>query len=92
MAFRWYKESNTPRPAWVSRPDYSLPQAYFGVGEASRDGRSRDEQTRRSEDDAKSHLVQQIEVTIKAENSTLGYISPMKFEKNWFVAQLKDAA
>jgi putative transposase len=24
--------------------------------------------------------------------STLGYISPMQFEKNWFAAQLKDAA
>ena len=25
-------------------------------------------------------------------HSTLGYISPMQFEKNWFAAQLKDAA
>ena len=25
-------------------------------------------------------------------HSTLGYISPMQFEKNWLVAQLKDAA
>ncbi len=25
-------------------------------------------------------------------HSTLGYISPMQHEKNWFVAQLKDAA
>ena len=25
-------------------------------------------------------------------HSTLDYISPMQFEKNWFVAQLKDAA
>ena len=25
-------------------------------------------------------------------HSTLGYISPMQFEQNWFVAQLKDAA
>jgi hypothetical protein len=25
-------------------------------------------------------------------HSTLGYISPMQFEKNWFAAQLKKAA
>jgi putative transposase len=25
-------------------------------------------------------------------HSTLGYISPMKFEQNWLAAQLKDAA
>jgi len=25
-------------------------------------------------------------------HSTLGYLSPMKFEQNWFAAQLKDAA
>ncbi len=25
-------------------------------------------------------------------HSTPGYISPMQFEQNWFVAQLKDAA
>jgi transposase InsO family protein len=25
-------------------------------------------------------------------HSTLGYLSPMQFEKNWFAAQLQDAA
>jgi putative transposase len=25
-------------------------------------------------------------------HSTLGYISPMQFEQNWFAAQLKNAA
>jgi LPP20 lipoprotein len=60
--------SNEPRPDWVSKPDYSLPEVYVGVGSAEKDGKSRDEQSKASEDNAKSQLVQRIEVTIKAEN------------------------
>lgn len=32
------------------------------------------------------------EVQLQKTFSTLGYISPMRFEKNWFAAQLKNAA
>ena len=60
--------SNTPRPDWVSRPDYSLPAYYVGIGSADKNGKSVDEQRNASENDAKQHLVEQIEVTIRAEN------------------------
>lgn len=57
-----------PRPDWVSKADYSVQGFYVGVGEAEKDDRNRDEQAKASEDNARMHLVQQIEVTIKAEN------------------------
>jgi DNA-binding protein YbaB len=60
--------SNVPKPEWVSKLDYSVPGYYVGVGSAEKDGKGKDEQSKASEDNAKSHLVQQIEVTIKAEN------------------------
>lgn len=56
-----------PRPEWVRKLDYSLAGYHVGVGSAERDGKSKDEQSRASEDSAKAHLVEQIEVTIKAE-------------------------
>lgn len=59
--------SGTPRPDWVSHADYSLPGLYVGVGFAESEGRTREEQARVSEDNAKAQLVQQIEVTIHAE-------------------------
>ncbi|HLP97296.1 MAG TPA: LPP20 family lipoprotein [Sideroxyarcus sp.] len=59
--------SHEPRPEWVSKLDYSLPGHYVGVGSAEKDGKSRDEQSKSSEENAKSNLIQQIEVTIKAE-------------------------
>lgn len=60
--------SKEPKPEWVSQLDYILPGFYVGVGSAEKDGKGKDEQSKASEDNAKSHLVQQIEVTIKAEN------------------------
>jgi len=56
-----------PRPDWVRKLDYSLAGYHVGVGSAERDGKNKDEQSRASEDSAKAHLVEQIEVTIKAE-------------------------
>lgn len=60
--------STEARPAWVSSPDYSLPGYQVGVGSATKDGKSKDEQRAASESDAKRHLVQHIQVTIKAED------------------------
>lgn len=51
-----------PRPDWVSKPDYSLPGYYVGVGSAEADGKA-------AEGDARGHLVQNIEVKIIAETS-----------------------
>ena len=68
-------------PDWVSKTDYSLKDFYVGVGSAEKDGRSKDEQRRVSEDDAKAHLVQQIEVTIKAENEQGTRVSNERVEK-----------
>ena len=74
--------SNEPRPEWVSKLDYSLPAYYVGVGSAEKDGKSKDEQSKASEDNAKSHLVQQIEVTIKAENEQSTRVSNRGVEKD----------
>ncbi|HEU0188445.1 MAG TPA: LPP20 family lipoprotein [Gallionella sp.] len=60
--------STEPKPDWVSMLDYSLPGFYVGVGSADKGGKSKEEQIKAAENDAKSRLVQSIEVTIKAEN------------------------
>lgn len=59
---------DVPRPDWVSKLDYSLPGHYVGVGSAERAGKNRDEQVKAAENNAKSSLVQRIEVTIRADN------------------------
>jgi len=74
--------SKEPMPVWVSKVDYSLPGYYVGVGSAVDSGRNRDEQIRASEDSAKSHLVQQIEVTIRAENEQSTRVSNDKVQKD----------
>jgi len=60
--------SKEPRPDWVSRDDYSLADYYVGVGSAEIEGKSKDEQMEAAKNNAKSSLVQRIEVTIRAEN------------------------
>jgi hypothetical protein len=59
--------SETPKPDWVSRLDYSMPNFYVGVGAAEKNGKSLEEQRKLSELDAKRHLVEQIEVTIRSD-------------------------
>lgn len=61
--------SGEPKPDWVSKPDYSIPHQYVGVGAAENSGRTREEQARYAEDMAKSQLVQRIEVTIRSDVS-----------------------
>lgn len=61
--------SGEPKPDWVSKPDYSIPNQYVGVGTAENSGRTREEQARYAEDMAKSQLVQRIEVTIRSDVS-----------------------
>lgn len=67
--------SKAPMPTWVSKPDYTLPGYYVGVGSAEKKGKTKDEQTRVSEENAKSHLVQGIEVLIRAENEQSTQVS-----------------
>jgi hypothetical protein len=74
--------SNEPRPDWVSQPDYSLKDDYAGVGSAEQDGKSRDEQSKLAESNAKAHLVQNIEVTIRAENEQSTRVSKQGVEKD----------
>lgn len=60
--------SKEARPEWVSQDDYSLPGFYVGVGSAEMGGKSKDEQNETAKNNARSSLVQRIEVTIRAEN------------------------
>lgn len=58
--------SDKPKPEWVSKPDYSLPGYYVGVGFS--DKKDKAERQKESETLATKDLVEHIEVTIKAEN------------------------
>lgn len=60
--------SSERKPEWVDNPGYTLPGFQVGVGAAAKEGKSRDEQRTFSENEAKKHLVEHIQVTIKAEN------------------------
>lgn len=63
--------SNSPRPEWLNR-GYSLAGYYVSIGTAERSGNTPAQQREISENDAKKHLVEEIEVTIesKYENNT----------------------
>jgi hypothetical protein len=74
--------SKEPKPDWVSNLDYSLPGFYVGVGSSAKEGKSRDEQIKAAENDAKSRLVQSIEVTIKAENVQSTSVSNQGVQKD----------
>lgn len=60
--------SDAPKPEWVSKVDFALPGYYLGVGVAEQNGEPIEERRKASETEAKSHLVEQIEVNIRAEN------------------------
>ncbi len=60
--------SDTPRPAWVENPAYVIPDAYVATGMALDEGKNLQELRKLSENDAKQHLVEQIEVNIRSEN------------------------
>lgn len=73
--------ADEPKPNWISSQDYSLAGYYVGIGSAERTGRSKDEQLSASEENAKSHLLQQIQVTIKAEIEQSTRVSGQKVQK-----------
>ncbi len=73
---------NEPEPDWVSKPDYSLPGYYVGVGSAENDGMSKEQQSKAAENSAKSNLVQRIEVTIRARNEQSTRVSSHGVEKD----------
>jgi hypothetical protein len=52
------------------------------VGAAEPQGKNREEQSKASENDAKMHLVEQIEVTVKAENEQSTRINNEKIQKD----------
>jgi len=70
-----------PKPQWVIVQDYSLPGYYTGIGSADREKRSKDEQISASEENAKSLLLQQIQVTVKAEIEQSTRVSGQKVQK-----------
>lgn len=74
--------SREPRPEWASRLDYALPGYYVGVGSADRGNRSKDEQIKASENDAKARLVQSIEVRIRAEDEQSTRVSNQGVQKD----------
>ena len=74
--------SKEPRPDWVSQPDFSLTGFYVGVGSAENDGRSEHQMSNDSENDAKKHLVEQIEVKIQSENEQSTSVSNQNVRKD----------
>jgi hypothetical protein len=74
--------SKNSRPDWVVKPDYSLPGYYVGVGSMEKEDKSRDEQIKAAENNAKSDLVQRIEVTIRAENEQSTRISNQRVQQD----------
>jgi hypothetical protein len=81
LSFSCDWDSNGAKPAWVNNPDYSMPGYQIGVGAASKDGRSKDEQRIASEGYAKKNLVQQIQTTIKSEDSISTQVSGNEVRK-----------
>ena len=67
-------------PEWVSRPDYSLPNYYVGVGAS--DKADKVERLKESEMLAKKELVEHIEVTIKAENRQAISVNNLQVQKD----------
>ncbi len=59
--------SDTPKPEWIGK-DYNLQGYYSAVGVADKSGKPFAQRRQQSEADAKQHLVEQIEVTIRSEN------------------------
>lgn len=57
--------STTPKPEWL-KMDYSIPGHYMSVGIAEKSDKSLEEQRKISENDAKAHLAEEIEVTIES--------------------------
>lgn len=62
---------NTPKPAWLNM-SFSSQGNYVGIGEAEKGSNTPTQQRSISENDAKKHLIEEIEVTIesKFENNT----------------------
>lgn len=60
--------SKEPRPEWVAKYDYSIAGSYVGVGAAEKDGKDKEEQNKAAENNARTVLVQRIEVTIRADD------------------------
>jgi len=55
--------SNTPKPQWLNG-GYSIPGYHVGIGTAESSGKTAKEQRDDSENDAKKHLTEEIEVKI----------------------------
>lgn len=55
-------QNPTPKPIWVSKPDYSIAGHYVGIGSSN----SEDKAQKESEKNALANLVEQIEVTISS--------------------------
>ena len=72
--------SEEPKPEWVSRPDYSLPGYYVGVGASEKEDKS--ERQKESETLAKKELVEHIEVTIRAENEQSTRVNNQKVQND----------
>lgn len=58
--------SPQPKPQWVANMDYALPGFYVGIGSAEKNDQDNEVQRKSSEDNAKLHLTEQIEVTVSS--------------------------
>lgn len=72
--------SDEPKPEWVSKPDYSLPAFYVGVGSSDKSDKA--DRQKESEMLAKRDLVEHIEVTIKAENEQSTSVNNQRVQKD----------
>jgi len=72
--------SEEPMPEWVSKPDYSLPNDYVGVGSSEKKDKAA--RLKESETLAKQYLVEHIQVTIKAENEQSTSVINQKVQKD----------
>jgi len=71
-----HETSKTIKPDWVKNLDYSISDYYVGVGSADEHvSKNKDDQVKSAENNAKLHLVQSIEVSIRAENAQSTYVN-----------------
>jgi len=74
--------SKEPRPEWVSDAGYSKPGYYVGVGSAEKSDKSKDEQRKAAENNAKANLVQGIKVTVRAQAEQSTRVSNQGVQKD----------
>jgi hypothetical protein len=74
--------SSQPKPTWVTNLDYTLPGFYVGIGLAEKNNQDIEVQRKSSEDNAKLHLTEQIEVTVHSQIDNRTEVNNNKVNKH----------